>query len=127
MVRVSAVAREGLRFAATPDVMDVVEAEALARALARWMPTDEAERLLTQRAAEARSGQDFLDALGIFDARTWDPRLAWSQVTPAERLRVLLTDSGASVLVGDETVAAGLAAQAAPEAVLWLDDVDNRV
>lgn len=88
MVRVSAVAREGLRFAATPDVMDVAEAEALARALARWAPTDEAERLLNQRAAEARAGQDFLDALGIFDARTWDPRLAWSQVTPAERLRV---------------------------------------
>ncbi|WP_240528921.1 non-ribosomal peptide synthetase, partial [Streptomyces humi] len=45
---------------------------------------------------------------------------------PAERLRFMLTDSGASVLVGHETVAAGLAAQAAPEAVLWLDDPATR-
>ncbi|KUM82354.1 non-ribosomal peptide synthetase, partial [Streptomyces pseudovenezuelae] len=45
---------------------------------------------------------------------------------PAERLRFMLTDSGASVLVGHEAVAAGLVAQAAPEAVLWLDDENTR-
>jgi S-DNA-T family DNA segregation ATPase FtsK/SpoIIIE len=88
MVRVAPRVREGLRFAATPDVMDIFEAEALARALARWTPTDDAERLLAQRAAEARAGQEFLDAHGIFDARTWDPTLNWSQVTASERLRV---------------------------------------
>ena len=88
MVRVSGTVREGLRFAATPDVMARQEAEALARALARFAPTDDAERLLAQRAAEARAGQDFLDAYGIVDPRTWDPTIGWRQVSPAERLKV---------------------------------------
>lgn len=30
----------------------------------------------------------FVDAHGMFVARMWDPALAWSQVTPSERLRV---------------------------------------
>ncbi|MDP7707382.1 type VII secretion protein EccCb [Mycobacterium sp. TY815] len=88
MVQVSNTAHEGLRFAAVPDVLGIDEALALARALARFTPTDDAERLLEQRAAEARAGQEFLDAYGIFDARTWDPTIGWNSVTPAERLKV---------------------------------------
>ena len=88
MVQVSGTVREGLRFAATPDVMPLHEAEALARALARFIPTDDAERLLAQRAAEARAGQDFLDAYAIADPRTWEPTIGWSRVSPAERLKV---------------------------------------
>lgn len=101
MVRVSPTVRAGMRFAATPDVMALHEAEALARALARFTPTDDAERLLAQRAAEARAGQDFLDAYGIADARTWDPTIGWSQVVPAERLKVPIgkTPSGQVVLL----------------------------
>lgn len=88
MVAVSSTVREGLRFAATPDVMPLHEAAALARMLARYAPTDDAERVLAERAGEARAGQDFLDAFGIVDARTWDPRIGWGQITPSERLRV---------------------------------------
>ncbi|OBI24296.1 type VII secretion protein EccCb [Mycolicibacter sinensis] len=88
MVQVSGTVREGLRFAATPDVMPLWEAEALARSLARFTPTDDAERLLAKRADEVRAGNDFLEAHGIFDARTWDPTIAWGQVTPAERLKI---------------------------------------
>lgn len=90
MVQVSPVRREGLRFAATPDVLSINEAEVLARALSRYTPTDSAEQLLADRAAEARAGQDFLDEFSITDARLWDPRPMWDALTPAERLRVPL-------------------------------------
>jgi DNA segregation ATPase FtsK/SpoIIIE, S-DNA-T family len=88
MVQVSSTVRDGLRFAAAPDVMSVHEAEALARALARFTPTDDAERLLAQRAAEARAGHDFTDTFGIDDARTWDPSMGWGQISASERLKV---------------------------------------
>ncbi|MFV1504256.1 type VII secretion protein EccCb [Mycobacterium kansasii] len=88
MVAVSSTVREGLRFAATPDVMPLHEAAALARTLARYAPIDDAERVLAERAGEAKAGQDFLDAFGIVDARTWNPTQGWTQVTPSERLRV---------------------------------------
>ncbi|WP_204809362.1 type VII secretion protein EccCb [Mycobacterium riyadhense] len=88
MVAVSSTVRHGLRFAATPDVMPLHEAAALARMLSRYAPTDDAERVLAERAGEARAGQDFLDAFGITDARLWDPTIAWGQVTPAERVRL---------------------------------------
>lgn len=88
MVAVSSTVRQGLRFAATPDVMPLHEAAALARMLSRYAPTDDAERVLAERAGEARAGQEFLDAFSIADARLWDPTLAWGQVTASERLRV---------------------------------------
>jgi DNA segregation ATPase FtsK/SpoIIIE, S-DNA-T family len=90
MVRVSPLRRDGLRFAATPDFMSVNEAEVLARALSRYTPTDDATQLLVDRAAEARAGQEFLDLFSIADARLWDPRPMWDQLTPAERLRIPL-------------------------------------
>lgn len=101
MVEISATVRDGLRFAATPDVMPLHEAQALARALARFTPTDDAERLLAKRAAEARAGQDFLDIFGIIDPRTWDPTIGWSQVSPTERLKVAIgkTPSGQVVFL----------------------------
>ncbi|QIV79932.1 type VII secretion protein EccCb [Mycolicibacterium frederiksbergense] len=77
----------GLRFAAQPDIMPIYEAEALARALAGFTPTDEAESLLAKNAEEARAGQDFTDALGIYDLRTWNPTLNWNSLSPANRLR----------------------------------------
>lgn len=88
MVAVSNTVHDGLRFAATPDVMPLHEAAALARMLSRYTPTDDAERVLAERAGEARAGQDFLEAFGIVDARTWNPTQGWGQVTPSERLRV---------------------------------------
>ena len=91
MVRVSPFRREGLRFAAKPDVMPLWEAEALARALARYMPLDSVGRMMAERAAEARAGQEFLEAFQIvMDARQWDPRPLWDQLTPAGRLRIPL-------------------------------------
>ena len=71
MVRVSPLAEEGLAFAATPDVMPLVEAEVLARAVAAWEPQDAATRYVAERAASARAGQDFLDLFQIEDARVW--------------------------------------------------------
>ncbi|MGN9822060.1 non-ribosomal peptide synthase/polyketide synthase, partial [Streptomyces sp. SD11] len=41
---------------------------------------------------------------------------------PLERLQFMVADSGASVLLGHETVAAGLTADTSPATVLWLDD-----
>ena len=79
-----------LRFAARPDVMALHEAEALARALARYAPLDEASRALAERVAEQRAGQEFLDLFGIGDARMWDPRVGWGQLKPADRLRIPL-------------------------------------
>jgi S-DNA-T family DNA segregation ATPase FtsK/SpoIIIE len=67
--------------------MPIYEAEALARALAGFTPTDEAESLLAKNAEEARAGQDFTDALGIYDLRTWNPLLNWNNLSPANRLR----------------------------------------
>jgi DNA segregation ATPase FtsK/SpoIIIE, S-DNA-T family len=90
MVRVSPVAREGFTFAVTPDFLSLGEAEVLARALAHWEPSDDAAQLLADRAANARAGQEFLDLFGIGDARLWDPRQLWGQVTGADRLRVPL-------------------------------------
>ena len=58
----------GLAFAATPDVMPLVEAEVLARAVAAWEPQDAATRFVAERAADARAGQDFLDLFQIEDA-----------------------------------------------------------
>ncbi len=87
MVAVTRSIPTGLRFAAEPDIMPIYEAEALARALAGFTPTDEAESLLAKTAEEARAGQDFTDALGIYDLRTWDPRLNWNNLAPANRLR----------------------------------------
>ena len=80
--------REGLRFAATPDVMPLHEAEALARVLARFAPTDDAERLLAQRAGEARAGQDFLDAYGDCGRPHVGPHHRVGPGHPAERLKV---------------------------------------
>lgn len=88
MVAVTRSLPTGLRFAAEPDIMPIYEAEALARALAAFTPTDEAESLLAKTAEEARAGQDFTDALGIYDLRIWDPRLNWNTLSPANRLRV---------------------------------------
>ena len=87
MVRVSPLAEEGLAFAATPDVMPLVEAEVLARAVAAWEPQDAATRFVAERAADARAGQDFLDLFQIEDARVWDPTTLWSQLTTTTRLR----------------------------------------
>lgn len=87
MVAVTRSIPTGLRFAAEPDIMPIYEAEALARALAGYTPTDEAESLLAKTAEEARAGQDFTDALGIYDLRIWDPRLNWNNLSPANRLR----------------------------------------
>ena len=84
MVRVSSAAHDGLTFAVTPDFLSVGEAEVLARALARWEPSDDAAQLLADRAANARAGQEFLDVFGIADARLWDPRQLWGQVTGAD-------------------------------------------
>ena len=92
MVQVASVAPKGLAFAATPDLMPLVEAEVLARALARWEPSDAASKVLADRAADARAGQDFLDLFGIEDARTWDPSTLWAQMAwmSPSRLRVPL-------------------------------------
>ena len=87
MVRVSPLAEQGLAFAATPDVMPLVEAEVLARAVAAWEPQDAATRFVAERAADARAGQDFLDLFQIEDARVWDPSTLWSQLTTTTRLR----------------------------------------
>ncbi len=52
MVAVTRSMPTGLRFAAEPDIMPIYEAEALARALAAFTPTDEAESLLAKTAEE---------------------------------------------------------------------------
>jgi S-DNA-T family DNA segregation ATPase FtsK/SpoIIIE len=99
MVEVSSAARDGLTFAVTPDFLSVGEAEVLARALARWEPSDDAAQLLADRAANARAGQEFLDVFGIADARLWDPRQLWGQVTGADRLRAPLGKTPTGKLV----------------------------
>ncbi|MBU8819276.1 type VII secretion protein EccCb [Mycolicibacterium goodii] len=85
MVQVSKVRREGLLFAAKPDVMSSDEFEIIARSLARYDALDDAGRLIADKAAEARAGQEFLDLFGIEDARTWDPRVLWDTLTPERR------------------------------------------
>ncbi len=92
MVRIASGIPKGLRFAATPDAMPIAEAEALARALARWEPSDDALKLLADRAADARAGQEYLDVFHIEDARTWDPTTVWSRLTSAspDRLKIPL-------------------------------------
>jgi S-DNA-T family DNA segregation ATPase FtsK/SpoIIIE len=87
MVAVTNSMPSGLRFAAVPDVMPIYEAEALARALAAFNPTDEAESLLAKTAAEARAGQDFTETLGIYDLRSWNPVPRWNDLAPADRLK----------------------------------------
>jgi S-DNA-T family DNA segregation ATPase FtsK/SpoIIIE len=99
MVDVSSAAQDGLTFAVTPDFLSVGEAEVLARALARWEPSDDAAQLLADRAANARAGQEFLDVFGIADARLWDPRQLWGQVTGADRLRAPLGKTPTGKLV----------------------------
>lgn len=89
-VEVSSRYSRGLKFAATPDVMPEVEAEVFARALARFEREDAATRLLAERAADARAGQDFLDLFEVADARQWDPHTLWSKGTAHSRLRVPL-------------------------------------
>lgn len=90
MVRVAPSTRDDLRFAAEPDFLSATEAEVLARALARWQPSDDAAELLADRAADARSGQEFLDFFGIGDARQWDPHQLWGRAIGPDRLRVPL-------------------------------------
>lgn len=99
MVAVTREVPAGLRFAAVPDVMPIYEAEALARSLAQYTPTDEAEKLLAKHAAEARAGQDFTDALNIYDLRVWKPRLQWNDLTPARRLKVPIGKSPSGAIV----------------------------
>lgn len=92
MVAVGASVPHGMRFAATPDLMPLAEAEALARALARFQPSDDATEVLAAAAAKARAGQEFMDLFHIEDARTWDPRSLWSYMTSSSpnRLRIPL-------------------------------------
>ncbi len=90
MVQVSVQQQRGLRFAASPDVLSVSEAEVLARALARFTPSDDAARFLAEHAAQSQAGQDFVDLFEITDARVWDPRPLWDQLSASERLRVPL-------------------------------------
>ncbi len=88
MVQVSLAKREGLLFAATPDYMSRNEFATLARSLARYVPEDEAGKVLAKAASEIRSGQEFLDMYGIEDARVWNPRALWDSLTPASRLKI---------------------------------------
>lgn len=90
MVEVSSRYAKGLKFAAKPDVMSEVEAEVFARAVARFEREDAATRLLAERAADARAGQDFLDFFEVADARQWDPHTLWSKATAQSRLRAPL-------------------------------------
>lgn len=99
MVQVSEKLREGLSFAATPDFISAEDAEVLARSLARWQPSDDARRLLANRAADARAGQRFLDLFNIADPRVWDPRQLWSQLTPENRLKVPMGETPGGKLV----------------------------
>lgn len=99
MVAVTRSMPAGLRFAAVPDIMPIYEAEALARSLAAFTPTDEAESLLAKTAAEARAGQDFTDALGIYDLRNWNPLIRWNDLAPANRLRVPIGKTPSGQLV----------------------------
>lgn len=90
MVQVSSARREGLLFAATPDYMSRNEFATLARSLARYVPEDEAGKVLAKAANEVRSGQEFLDIYGIEDARIWNPEDLWDSLTPASRLKIPL-------------------------------------
>lgn len=99
MVAVTKSIPSGLRFAAVPDIMPIYEAEALARALAAFTPTDEAESLLAKTAAEARAGQDFTDMLGIYDLRSWNPVPRWNDLSPADRLRAPIGRTSSGQLV----------------------------
>ena len=80
MTEVSSRYAKGLKFAAKPDVMSQVEFEVFARAISRFEREDAATRLLAERAADARAGQDFLDFFEIADARQWDPHTLWSKM-----------------------------------------------
>jgi DNA segregation ATPase FtsK/SpoIIIE, S-DNA-T family len=99
VVRVAPNIRPDLRFAAEPDFLSVTEAEILARALARWQPSDDAAELLADRAADARSGQEFLDFFGITDARQWDPHQLWGRAIGPDRLRVPLGKTPAGKVI----------------------------
>ena len=85
MVQVSA--RAVMAFAAAPDVMPLVEAEVLARAVARWRASNEGREYAAQREADSRAGQEFVKLFGIGDARQWDPHTTWGQLTATTRLR----------------------------------------
>ena len=58
MVRVSPLAEEGLACAATPDVMPLVEAEVLARAVAAWSAQAPSSARAAALALEVVEGVD---------------------------------------------------------------------
>lgn len=97
MVKVAPPPQADLRFAVTPDVVSLGEAELVARALAQYRPSQEAAERLARKEADAKAAQQFLDFYGIKDARLWDPRTTlWGRATGKNRLRIPLglTTSG---------------------------------
>ncbi|SKO16089.1 type VII secretion protein EccCb [Mycobacteroides abscessus] len=97
MVKVAPAPRADLRFAVTPDVVSVAEAELVARKLAQYRPSQEMAERLARKEADAKAAQQFLDFFGIKDARLWDPRKSlWGRATGKNRLRIPLglTTSG---------------------------------
>ncbi|MGL5442754.1 MAG: FtsK/SpoIIIE domain-containing protein, partial [[Mycobacterium] stephanolepidis] len=97
MVKVAPTPQADLRFAVTPDVVSVAEAELVARALAQYRPSQEMAERLARKQADAKAAQQFLDFFGIKDARLWDPRKSlWGRATGKHRLRIPLglTTSG---------------------------------
>ncbi|MGC5568929.1 amino acid adenylation domain-containing protein, partial [Streptomyces sp. FR-108] len=114
--------------AATPDVVAVMAGE---HSLTYHALMCRAGRL-AHRLREAGAGPESVVALclergtdmAVATLAVWQAGAGYLPLDPAyplERLQFMVADSGASVLLGHETVAAGLAADAAPATVLWLD------
>ncbi|MFI2352996.1 non-ribosomal peptide synthase/polyketide synthase, partial [Streptomyces sp. NPDC019443] len=115
--------------AATPDVVAVVAGE---HSLTYSALTARASRL-AHYLRQAGVGPESVVALcldrgadmAVATLAVWQAGAGYLPLDPAyplERLQFMVADSGAAVLLGHETVAAGLAADAGLETVLWLDD-----
>ncbi|MFJ9381828.1 amino acid adenylation domain-containing protein, partial [Streptomyces sp. NPDC101455] len=115
--------------AATPDVAAVMAGE---HTLTYSALMSRASRL-AHRLRQAGVGPESVVALclergadmAVATLAVWQAGAGYLPLDPAyplERLQFMVADSGAAVLLGHETVAAGLAADATLETVLWLDD-----
>mgnify|MGYP001687327712 FL=1 len=86
---------------ATPDVMGVPQAEAIARRMAPWMEEERPEAESPMGKSDPKRSQDLMELLGLGDIRDFDPDVQWKRREGRERLNVPfgVTPEGIPVLL----------------------------